>query len=150
MAKHQDTFDILREALSTALVLEYQNFSRKFFSGDRCFFKWSRCHPISTSQGGEYLCNNICKPLPTPPRKIYGNYSSAKLELLLLNGAIMQKIWDYLLGLWFQVYRDNNPLTYVQDSKLGASQIQWLSEPLHYSILLSGTDKDIPTGPKMH
>ena len=33
-----------------------------------------------------------------------------------------------MLGSWFQVYMDNNPLTYVQESKLGASQIQWLSE----------------------
>ena len=40
------------------------------------------------------------------------------------NGEIL----DYLLVLWFQVYTDNNPLTYVLESKLGASQIQWLSE----------------------
>ena len=33
-----------------------------------------------------------------------------------------------MLGSWFQVYTDNNPLAYVQESKLGASQIQWLSE----------------------
>ena len=32
------------------------------------------------------------------------------------------------MGSWFQVYMDNNLLTYIQDSKLGASQIQWLSE----------------------
>ena len=33
-----------------------------------------------------------------------------------------------MLGSWFQVYTDNNLLTYVQESKLGALQIQWLSE----------------------
>ena len=33
-----------------------------------------------------------------------------------------------MLGSQFQVYTDNNLLTYVQESKLGASQIQWLSE----------------------
>ena len=33
-----------------------------------------------------------------------------------------------MLGLQFLVYMDNNPLTYVQESKLGASQIRWLSE----------------------
>ena len=31
----------------------------------------------------------------------------------------MEKFQDYLLGLWFQVYIDNNPLAYIQDSKLG-------------------------------
>ena len=40
----------------------------------------------------------------------------------------MEKFWDYLLGLQFHVYKDNNPLTYVQASKLGASQIWWRSE----------------------
>ena len=40
----------------------------------------------------------------------------------------MEKFQDYLLGSWFQIYTDNNPLTYVLESKLGALQIQWLSE----------------------
>ena len=56
------------------------------------------------------------------------NYSSAKLELLALKWAVTEKFQDYLLGLRFQVYTDNNLLTYVQESKLGASQIRWLSE----------------------
>ena len=51
------------------------------------------------------------------------NYSSAKLELLVLKWAVTEKFHDYLLGSWFQVYMDNNLLTYVQESKLGASQI---------------------------
>ena len=33
-----------------------------------------------------------------------------------------------MLGSKFTVYTDNNPLAYVQTSKLGASQIRWLSE----------------------
>ena len=56
------------------------------------------------------------------------NYSSAKLELLVLKWAVTEKFQDYLSGLWLQVYMDNNPLAYVQESKLGASQIRWLSE----------------------
>ena len=56
------------------------------------------------------------------------NYSSAKLELLALKWAITEKFQDYLLGSRFQVYTDNNPLAYIQESKLGASQIRWLSE----------------------
>ena len=38
------------------------------------------------------------------------------------------KKWDYLLGLKFTVYTENNPLVYIQRSKLGVSQICWLSE----------------------
>ena len=38
------------------------------------------------------------------------------------------KVCDYLLGSKFHVYMDNNHLAYVRESKLGASQIWWLTE----------------------
>ena len=56
------------------------------------------------------------------------NYSSAKLELLVLKWAVTEKFCDYLLGAKFHVYMDNRPLAYVRESKLGASQIWWLSK----------------------
>ena len=56
------------------------------------------------------------------------NYSSAKLELLVLKWAVTEKFKDYLLGSRFTVYTDNNPLAYVKGSKLGVAQIRWLSE----------------------
>ena len=56
------------------------------------------------------------------------NYTSAKLELLALKWAVTEKFWDYLLGSKFTVCTNNNPLAYIQTSKLGASQIHWLSE----------------------
>ena len=58
-----------------------------------------------------------------PSERPMCNYSSAKLELL-----VMEKFSDYLSDSQFQVYMDNNPLTYVLESKLGASQIWWLCE----------------------
>ena len=56
------------------------------------------------------------------------NYRSEKLELLAVKWAVMEKFCDYLLGSKFHVYMDNSTLAYVRESKLGASQIQWLSE----------------------
>ena len=64
------------------------------------------------------------------------NYSSAKLELLVLKWAVTEKFRDYLLGLQFQVYMDNNLLTYVMESKLGASQIWWLSELALFNFVI--------------
>ena len=49
------------------------------------------------------------------------NYSSAKLELLALKWAVMEKLRDYLLRSKFNVYIDNNPLAYVKVSKLGVA-----------------------------
>ena len=56
------------------------------------------------------------------------NYSSAKLELLGLKWAVTKKFRDSLLGLKFTVYTDNNPLAYIQTSKLSASEIFRLSD----------------------
>ena len=39
----------------------------------------------------------------------------------------MEKFHSYLLGFRFHVYMDNSCLPYVKESKLGASQIWWLS-----------------------
>ena len=63
-----------------------------------------------------------------PSEKSMHIYSSAKLELLALKWAITEKFRDYLLGSKFTVYTDNNPLAYIQTSKLGVSQIHWLSK----------------------
>ena len=56
------------------------------------------------------------------------SYSSAKLELLALKWAVCDKFKDYLLGSKFIILTDNNPLCYVKTSKLGVSQIRWLSD----------------------
>ena len=63
-----------------------------------------------------------------PYEKSMRSYSSAKLELLALKWVVCDKFKDYLLGSKFTVLMDNNPLCYVKTSKLGASQIRWLSD----------------------
>lgn len=56
------------------------------------------------------------------------NYSSRKLELLALKWAVCNKFKDYLVGKEFTVYTDNNPLSHLETSKLGAVESQWVSE----------------------
>ena len=68
--------------------------------------------------------SHTLKPYERSMRK----YSSAKLELLALKWAICDKFRDYLIGSRFTVLTDNNPLTYVRTSRLGAAQIRWLSD----------------------
>ena len=68
--------------------------------------------------------SHMLKPYERSMRK----YSSAKLELLALKWAICDKFRDYLIGSQFTMLTDNNPLTYVRTSCLGAAQIRWLSD----------------------
>ena len=65
------------------------------------------------------------------------NYSSAKLKLLALKWVVIEKLRDYLLDSKFTVYTNNNPLAYIKKSRLGAAQIQWLSELAFLTSILS-------------
>ena len=56
------------------------------------------------------------------------DYSSMKLELLALKWAVTDKFRPYLLGSQFTVYTDNNPLSYIQTSKLGATELRWVAQ----------------------
>ena len=62
------------------------------------------------------------------------DYSLAKIELMALKWSICDKFKDYLLGSKFTVFTDNNPLGYIKSSKLGATQIRWLSELALYDF----------------
>ena len=62
-----------------------------------------------------------------PYEKSMKNYSSTKLKLLALKWSVCKKFKDYFIGSKFTVLTDNYPLTYVCTSRLGASQICWLS-----------------------
>ena len=80
-----------------------------------------------------------------PSEKSMHNYSSAKLELFALKWAVTEKFRDYLLGSKFTVYTDNNPLAYVQSSKLGVHLRFVGSASLPCSILTSFIDQARPT-----
>ena len=62
------------------------------------------------------------------------SYSLAKLELLMLKWAMMEKIWDYILGFKFTIYIDNNPLSYVREGMLGVAQRRWLSKHVMFDF----------------
>ena len=67
----------------------------------------------------------MCVDLYALSERFMWNYSSVKLELLVLKLAVIEKFHEYLLDSKFHVYIDNDPLAYVRESKLGASQILW-------------------------
>ena len=116
-------FDALKEALSTAAVLGYPDFTREFIletdaslnAQGAILSQQDKDRNISVIA---YASQSLC-----PSERSMHNDSSAKLKLLALKWAVNEKFHDYLLGSQFQVYTDNNLLAYVQESKLGASQI---------------------------
>ena len=128
MFKHQEVFDTLKEALNNSPVVGYPDFTREFMlETDASLNGLGTILFQQDRDGNIHVIDYASQSLCISKRSMH-NYSSAKLELLVLKWAVTEKFHDYLLGSLFQVYTDNNLLAYVQESKLGASQIQWLSE----------------------
>lgn len=65
-------------------------------------------------------------------------YPTHKLEFLSLKWAITDKFADYLYGVEFTVFTDNNPLTYVLTSaKLDACGHRWLADLSNFNFSIS-------------
>ena len=128
VSEHQKAFDALKLALTTAQVLGYPNFNREFILKTDASLRGLGAVLSQVDENGEVHVIAYASQTLRPSEKSMHNYSSAKLELLALKWAVTEKFRDYLLGSKFTVYTDNNPLAYVQTSKLCMSQICWLSK----------------------
>ena len=65
------------------------------------------------------------------------NYPAHKLEFLALKWAVTDCFHEYLYGGKFNVYTDNNPLTYILSSaKLDACGQRWVASLANYNFRL--------------
>ena len=63
------------------------------------------------------------------------NYDTHKLEFLALKWSITERFHEYLYGGHFEVYTDNNPLTYVlTTAKLDATGQRWVASLANYNF----------------
>ena len=63
------------------------------------------------------------------------NYNAHKLEFLALKWAVMERFHEYLYGGDFEVYTDNNLLTYVfTTAKLDATGQRWIASLANYNF----------------
>ena len=63
------------------------------------------------------------------------NYPAHKLEFLALKWAITDRFHEYLYGGQFDVYTDNNPLTYILTSaKLDTMRQRWVASLANYNF----------------
>ena len=66
------------------------------------------------------------------------NYPAHKLEFLALKWVITDKFHEYLYGAEFQVFTDNNPLTYIlTTAKLDATGHRWVAALSNYTFSIS-------------
>ena len=63
------------------------------------------------------------------------NYDAHKLEFLALKWSVTERFHEYLYGGHFEVYTDNNPLTYIlTTTKLDATGQRWVATLANYNF----------------
>ena len=69
--------------------------------------------------------------------KAESHYPAHKVEFLALKWAVVEKFHEYLYGLTFDVYTDNNLLTYIlTTTKLDAASHCWVTSLANYNFQL--------------
>lgn len=144
--EQEEAFQKLKEACITAPVLGYPDYELPFI-----------LHTDSSTDGlGAVLYQkqaNGTRVIAYASRalsKSEANYAPHKLEFLALKWAVTDKFKEYLYGAKeFEVYTDNNPLTYIlSTAKLDACGQRWVAElanfnfNLHYKPGASNIDAD--------
>ena len=113
---HQESFDRLKLALTTAPVLAYPDYDKPFLLETDTSLKDLGAVLSQEDKDGNVQVISYASRTLKPYEKSMQNYSSAKLELLTLKWSVCEKFRDYLICSKFTVLTDNNPLTYVRTS----------------------------------
>ena len=130
----QEGFDQLKKSLIEAPVLAYPDYTKPFILETDASLKGLGAVLSQKGDDNEVHVVSYTSRSLRPSEKSMHDYSSAKIELMALKWSICDKFKDYLLGSKFTFFTDNNPLCYIRSSKLGATQIRWLSELALYDF----------------
>ena len=120
-------FQMLKDLLTSAPILGYADYSRPFILEVDASFSGLGAVLSQEVNGQKRVISYASRSL-RPNERNMDRYSSRKLELLALYWSVTEKFRDYLLGSTFTVFTDNNPLVYLQSSKLGAYEQRWVSQ----------------------
>ena len=130
----QEGFDQLQKALTEAPRIGVPCLLKTVYLGNRNITQRFRHGFVSKRDDNDIHVIAYASQSLQPSEKSMRDYSSAKIKLMALKWSVCDKFKDYLLGSKFTVFTDNNPLCYIKSSKLGATQICWLSELALYDF----------------
>lgn len=123
----QESFDTLREKLTTSPILAYADFSLPFVLEVDASFQGLGA-VLSQEQEGRVRPIAFASRSLRPTERNSANYSSMKFEFLALKWAMTEKFREYLLGQKCIVFTDNNPLSHLTSAKLGATEQRWAAQ----------------------
>ena len=141
----EEAFQALMKKCTTAPILAYADYSLPFeLHVDTC---GSGLRAVLYQL--QELKKRVIAYASRSLSKSEARYPAHKLEFLALKWALTDQFYEYLYGNSFDVYTDNNPLTYVLTSaKLDACGQRWVNAialmnfRIHYKPGKSNLDRD--------
>ena len=115
-------------------ILAYVDFSKPFkLYTDACGFGLGAVIYHTHEDGTDGVIAYASRSLS----KADSHYPAHKLGVVTLKWAVVKKFHEYLYELTFDVYTDNNPLTYVLTiAKLDAASYHWVASLANYNFQL--------------
>ena len=112
-----DSFEALKSICSECPVLAYADYTKPFvLHTDASTTGLGAVLYQKQEDGKERVIAYASRTL----NKSEWNYDAHKLEFLALKWAVADRFHEYLYGANFDVYTDNNPLTYIfEHRKIG-------------------------------
>ena len=143
--KCQEAFNKLKELCTTTPILAYVDFGKPFKLHTDVSVLGLGAFLYQVQDGDKKFISYASQSLTKSEAK----YPVHKLEFLCLKWAITDQFHEYLYGNTFDVYTDNNPLTYVlTTSKWDVMGHRWnaglanYNFHIHYKLGKSNTEAD--------
>ena len=128
----QTAFELLKETCTNTPVLAYANYKKPFRLNTDTSEKGLGTVLYQQQDDGTFRVIAYASRTLSKSEK---NYDAHKLEFLALKWSVTQRFHKYLYGGTFEVYTDNNPLTYVLTSaKLDAKGQRWIASLANYDF----------------
>ena len=129
--EQQEAFEALQRLCTESPVLAYADFKAPFILHTDASGEGLGAVSYQVQEGRQRVIAYTSRSLSKSEK----NYPVHKLEFLALKWAITDKFHEYLYGSQFQVYTDNNPLTYVlTTAKLDATGHRWVAALSNYTF----------------
>ena len=130
----QEAFNRLKQLCSQTPILAYANYKKPFkLHTDASESRLGAVLYQRQDDGPDHVIAYASCTLSKSEK----NYDADKLEFLALKWSVTERFHDYLYGGEFEVYMDNNPLTYIlTTTKLDATGQRWVASLANYNFMI--------------
>ena len=133
-SEQQEAFETLQRLCTEVSILAYADFKAPFILQTDASSDGLGVVLYQNQDGQRRVIAYASRSLSPSER----NYPAHKLEFLTLKWAITEKFHEYLYGAEFQVFTDNNPLTYIlTTAKLDATGHRWVAALSNYTFSIT-------------